>query len=171
MKDSDPLQTIFQFALIIGGICLLILRATGLLPTFANVLRWILIVLGIFYAVYKGLNMENKLKRNLYIIGALLTVLLIIGLNFLFYMGECSLNKPCPEDLFCANDHVCHSFPEYTNKVTKVKINETIDFTLGGAIVGIGLIISAIILRKTPFYDKIKKTLTGAKNIVKRLFR
>jgi hypothetical protein len=168
MRD-DPLQTFFQFVLMIGGIVYFFLRITS--EDYAMYVKWPLLVVGGLYVLYKGSNMENQLSKKFFFMGAFISLILWLGFNHLLEAGECTLKRACPEGMFCSADHICHQFPEYTNKITLYLTNLTIDLTLAGLIIGLSLIISAIILRKTSFYSRISNLFSRAFNKIKRIVK
>ena len=167
--SDDPLRAYFQFTLMVGGIIYFFMRITS--PTLALYARWPLLVVGGFYVLYKGSKMENPISRRFFFIGAFISLIIWLGFNNLLEAGECTLKKVCPEGMFCATDHLCHNFPQYTNKVTQQITYLNIDFTLGGVLIGLSVIISAIILRHTSFYPRVSSSFKSAVKILKNFIK
>jgi len=163
--NDDPLRGYFQFVLMLGGIIYFFTRIVA--PEYELYVRWPLLLVGGFYVLYKGSKMENPLSRKFFFIGAFISLIIWLGFNNLLEAGECTLKRSCPEGMFCATDHLCHSFPQYSNKITQVITSINIDFTFGGLLIGLSLIISAIILRKTTFYPKVSKSFSQAIKLLK----
>lgn len=164
--QEDQVQDLFR--VIILGLGVVYFFLVGALPNWFGtvVLKYVLVLLGAFYIIYKLLNIKNQSEKVIYIVSVILAFILIISFNHLFSLGACSLDDPCPANQFCATDHLCHDFPEYTNKVTKTTLNKNVDFTVGGLIIGMGLILSSAILRKNSFY---RKSLKLVKKKLKKL--
>jgi hypothetical protein len=169
--EEDSLKTMLQFILMGGTLILFLFKLTFPNSVITSLLKWILIILGVIYTLYKGLNMDNPIKQTLFFIGAFLLIILILGYNHLFQIGECNLNYACNENQFCGADHICHDFPEYKNQIIKVNVTQTVDLTFAGFIIGISLIISAIILRKTSFYSRLTRAIFRTLNIIKTVFK
>lgn len=156
---------VFKIILVaLGAIYFFLLRDT---PNSAVsiIFKYILIVLAFCYLLLKIFTIENNLEQKLYIISIVLGLVALFAYNQLYTTGECSLQQSCPENQFCAADHLCHEFPDYTHQVTRIIVTKQISLAWSGFIIGIGLIISAIILRKTSFYPNLKKRI---KKILKK---
>jgi len=167
--NDDPLRAYFQFILMLGGIIYFFMRIA--VPEYTVYVRWPLLIVGGFYVLYKGSKMKNSLSRKFFFIGTFISLIIWLGFNNLLEAGECTLKKACPEGMFCAADHLCHNFPQYTNKITQVITYLNIDFTFAGLLIGLSLIVSAIILRKTMFYTKVSNSFNRAGELLKMFLK
>lgn len=166
--ETNPINIIFRVVLVIIGIFYLAFRMDSPAGAATAVFKYLFLILGLIYIIYKLIMIENQGEKVIYIISVVIGLILIVTYNGLFDVGDCSLKDPCQEGSFCATDHLCHKFPEYTNTINKMTIHQQKSFTFGGMMIGLSLILSAFILRKTSFYSKIDKKINRIKNHLKR---
>ncbi|MBS3175715.1 hypothetical protein J4457_00585 [Candidatus Woesearchaeota archaeon] len=155
MGDEVGLKHIFQFGLVVLGLLVLLLTKTNPESAITTLLKYLLVILGVVYVVYKFAATESTLKKVFIVASMVLAGIVLLILSFQNNIGECNASKPCGENQLCGADQLCHDVPEYTSVITKVTVEREVSLTLGGIIIGLGIIISAIILRNTSFYTRI----------------
>jgi len=155
MIEKDELKIAFRVILIVLGVVFALFQTAFPTATTSLVFKYILLILGAVYLIYKIVIIENPSAQIIFVISIVLGLIALIGFNHLFDVGSCNLETPCLEGQFCATDHLCHQLPIYTYNINKTIIHQHIDFSLGGFIIALGILISGFILRKTSFYSEL----------------